>query len=128
MAVKSWTASASKISNVLQAGSPSVVLEGVQQGEPAAASAHRASFGHNVFVRPDLSGGKRTKFLLDYHMPIELDVRSWRCSNCPPPSHGFPVLPSDITHDVPGSVVHFQEFRHCLHELNVPVTLAVFGL
>ena len=55
MAVKSWTASANNIAKVLQAGIPSVVLEGVQQVIPAAASAHRASFGHNVYAR--ISGG-----------------------------------------------------------------------
>ena len=56
MAVKSRTASANKISNVLQAGTPSVEFEGVQQVKPAAALAHMASFGHNVNVRADHVG------------------------------------------------------------------------
>ena len=131
MAVKSWPASANKISKVLQAGTPSVELEGVQQVKPAAALAHEVSFGHSVSVRPDVIEGKRTKLLLDYPMPIELNVRSWRCRTRRGswPGLCFPVLPSDITHHFPGSVrVHVQEIRPYLHEQNVPVTLAVLGL
>jgi hypothetical protein len=109
MAVKSWIASVNKISNISQTGTPAVEFEGVQRVKPAAALAHEASCGHSVSVRTDTCGGKRTRFLLDYPMPIELDLRSWRCSTCKYAKRFsvvcFPVLSSDITLRFPGSVV-----------------------
>ena len=109
MAVKSWIASVNNISNVPQTCTPMVEFEGAQQVTPAAALAHKARCGHTICVRADTCGGKRTKFLLDYPMPIELDLRFWRCPTCQKAKRSrvvcFAVLPFDITLRFPGSVV-----------------------
>ena len=120
MAVKSWIASVNNISNIFQTGIPVVEFEGVQRVKPAAALAHEASCGHSVAVRSDTCGGKRTRLLLDYPMPIELDCRSWRCNACRKAKRSrekvFLVLPSDITLRFPESVVYIAKTLHYLHE------------
>ena len=83
-------------SAVVRGGVLDVAIPGLVRVKPSAACVHERDTGHSVHPRSDTRIGGR--YLLDYPLPRELDLRSWRCSTCKAQrrSSGFPVLASDV--------------------------------
>ncbi len=84
---------------------------GVVVVQPQSAAAHAAEACHSVYARTDTKAGGT--FVLDFPMPHEIDVRSWRCSSCSGQGENtsFKVMLSDVQVHFPGTIAYHEQKR-----------------